>query len=108
MGSFKICLRGNTKLSRSRISHSETEGQFVNSARRLTRRALRHALDHAVILHPSSSLSRNDERVRFEDAGVVDPVFADDLHVEAGQIDEESSLDLVDALLKNVFGLVPM
>jgi len=106
MGSFKICLRGNTKRSSSRISHSETEGQFINSARSLTRRSLRQALDHAVILHPSSSLSRNDERVRFEDAGVVDPVFADDLHVEAGQIDEESSLDLVDALLKNVFGLV--
>ena len=44
--------------------------------------------------------------MRFENTDIVDPVFIDDLHVEGGKIDEEPSLNLVDALLQNVFGFV--
>ena len=54
----------------------------------------------------SLSLRRDDERMRLENAGVVDAFFADELHVEAGQIDEEPGLNFVHALLENVFGLV--
>ena len=39
-----------------------------------------------------------------EETGFGDAIFADELHVEAGQINEKSGLYLVHALLQNVFG----
>ena len=44
--------------------------------------------------------------MRFENADVADSIFVDDLHVKGGEIDEEPGLNLVDALLQNVFGFV--